>query len=169
MTKDFAVLADKARTKAVDAINLLQASLAGYHAFDPAREYSAVEREPCDAVCDRHIRAVETAIKFFRSLELYLYAEPSETLRDLGLYTRFIELAGEVNSTMSQWVVGKIADALNQRFPSIKGSRVLACWALPTRRALKPGFQPNKSLSGMATSGKHSGATDPESISVTDR
>ena len=83
MTKDFAVLTEKARTKAVDAINLLQASLAGYRAFDPAIEYSAVEREPYDAMCDRYIRAVEAAIKFFRSLELYLYAEPSETLRDL--------------------------------------------------------------------------------------
>lgn len=45
--------------------------------------------------------------------------------RAYGLHTRFIELAGEVNSTMPEWVVGKMADALNERSLSIKGSRVL--------------------------------------------
>jgi UDP-N-acetyl-D-glucosamine dehydrogenase len=45
--------------------------------------------------------------------------------REYGINTRFIELAGEVNSNMPQWVVGKIADALNDRCKSIKGSRFL--------------------------------------------
>lgn len=45
--------------------------------------------------------------------------------REYGINTRFIELAGEVNSNMPQWVVGKIADALNDRYKSIKGSRFL--------------------------------------------
>lgn len=45
--------------------------------------------------------------------------------REYGINTRFIELAGEVNSNMPQWVVGKIADALNERRKSIKGSRFL--------------------------------------------
>lgn len=45
--------------------------------------------------------------------------------REYGLNTRFIELAGEVNSHMPHWVVGKIADALNERCRSIKGSRIL--------------------------------------------
>jgi UDP-N-acetyl-D-glucosamine dehydrogenase len=45
--------------------------------------------------------------------------------REYGINTRFIELAGEVNSNMPQWVVGKIADALNDRCQSIKGSRFL--------------------------------------------
>lgn len=45
--------------------------------------------------------------------------------REYGLHTRFIELAGEVNSGMPEWVVGKIADALNDRCKSIKGSNVL--------------------------------------------
>jgi hypothetical protein len=34
-------------------------------------------------MCDRYVRAVEAAVKFFRSYELYLYAEAFETLRDL--------------------------------------------------------------------------------------
>lgn len=45
--------------------------------------------------------------------------------REYGLSTRFIELAGEVNVNMPRWVVGKIADALNDRGQSIKGSKVL--------------------------------------------
>jgi len=45
--------------------------------------------------------------------------------RQYGIHTRFIELAGEINSDMPHWVIGKVADALNERGRSIKGSRVL--------------------------------------------
>ncbi|MCA1246219.1 nucleotide sugar dehydrogenase [Massilia sp. MS-15] len=45
--------------------------------------------------------------------------------REYGVHTRFIELAGEINSDMPNWVVGKVADALNERGRSIMGSRVL--------------------------------------------
>ncbi|MFA5083753.1 MAG: nucleotide sugar dehydrogenase [Hydrogenophilaceae bacterium] len=45
--------------------------------------------------------------------------------REYGINTRFIELAGEVNSHMPDWVVGKVADALNERRKSVKGSRIL--------------------------------------------
>lgn len=45
--------------------------------------------------------------------------------REYGLHTRFIELAGEINSAMPQWVVGKITEALNERSRAIRGSRVL--------------------------------------------
>jgi UDP-N-acetyl-D-glucosamine dehydrogenase len=45
--------------------------------------------------------------------------------RAYGLHTRFIELAGEINSDMPHWVIGKVTDALNQRSRSLKGSRVL--------------------------------------------
>jgi UDP-N-acetyl-D-glucosamine dehydrogenase len=41
-----------------------------------------------------------------------------------GLSTRFIELAGEVNTTMPHFVVGKVADALNERGKPVKGSRI---------------------------------------------
>jgi UDP-N-acetyl-D-glucosamine dehydrogenase len=46
--------------------------------------------------------------------------------REYGLSTHFIELAGEVNRDMPEWVVGKIAEALNDREKSLKGSRILA-------------------------------------------
>ena len=45
--------------------------------------------------------------------------------REYGLSTRFIELAGEVNANMPQWVVGKVVDALNDRGQALKGARIL--------------------------------------------
>lgn len=45
--------------------------------------------------------------------------------REYGINTRFIELAGEINHYMPQWVVGKVADALNDHGKAIKGSRIL--------------------------------------------
>ena len=45
--------------------------------------------------------------------------------REYGINTRFIELAGEINHYMPQWVVGKVANALNDRGKPVKGSRIL--------------------------------------------
>jgi UDP-N-acetyl-D-glucosamine dehydrogenase len=45
--------------------------------------------------------------------------------REFGVHTRFIELAGEINSSMPAWVVGKITDALNERGKALRGSKVL--------------------------------------------
>lgn len=45
--------------------------------------------------------------------------------REYGLNTRFIELAGEVNTAMPRWVIGKTMDALNARGQALKGARVL--------------------------------------------
>ncbi len=44
--------------------------------------------------------------------------------RQHGMSTRFIELAGEVNTSMPAYVIGKVADALNERSKPIKGSKV---------------------------------------------
>lgn len=41
------------------------------------------------------------------------------------MHTHFIELAGEINSRMPQWVVQKVGLALNDVNKSIKGSRIL--------------------------------------------
>lgn len=45
--------------------------------------------------------------------------------REYGVNTRFIELAGEVNRAMPEWVVTKIAHALNEKGRAIKDSRIL--------------------------------------------
>jgi len=46
-------------------------------------------------------------------------------LKTLNYRARFIELAGEVNSQMPEYVCERVADALNDRERSVKGSRIL--------------------------------------------
>lgn len=45
--------------------------------------------------------------------------------REYGIHTRFIELAGEINSAMPDWVVAKVTDSLNAHGKALKGSRIL--------------------------------------------
>jgi UDP-N-acetyl-D-glucosamine dehydrogenase len=45
--------------------------------------------------------------------------------REYGLHTRFIELSGEINRAMPDYVMGKLTAALNERLKPVKGSRVL--------------------------------------------
>jgi len=45
--------------------------------------------------------------------------------RKYGMSTRFIELAGEVNTRMPQYVIDRLTLALNDRAKSVKGSRIL--------------------------------------------
>ncbi|MBL8143717.1 MAG: nucleotide sugar dehydrogenase, partial [Acidobacteria bacterium] len=44
---------------------------------------------------------------------------------EYGVWTRFIELAGEVNTSMPHYVVSKVAQALNDEAKAVKLSRVL--------------------------------------------
>ena len=43
--------------------------------------------------------------------------------RKYGLTTRFIELAGEINTAMPHYVVGRVADALNDRGQAGQGEQ----------------------------------------------
>jgi UDP-N-acetyl-D-glucosamine dehydrogenase len=45
--------------------------------------------------------------------------------REYGQHTRFIELAGEINTAMPEYVIHKVAEALNERAKAIKGSKIL--------------------------------------------
>ena len=45
--------------------------------------------------------------------------------REYGQHTRFIELAGEINTRMPEHVVHRVADALNAQGKALKGSRIL--------------------------------------------
>src|SRR5437879_13119330 len=45
--------------------------------------------------------------------------------REYGHNTRFIELAGEINIWMPEYVVRRVADALNARSKAVRGSRIL--------------------------------------------
>src|SRR5262249_4340077 len=44
--------------------------------------------------------------------------------RKYGMTTRFIELAGEINTAMPQYVVARVTDALNEHGKPVKGSKV---------------------------------------------
>jgi UDP-N-acetyl-D-glucosamine dehydrogenase len=45
--------------------------------------------------------------------------------REFGVHTRFIELAGEINRGMPEYVVQRTMEELNSRSKSVKGSRIL--------------------------------------------
>ena len=45
--------------------------------------------------------------------------------REFEQHTRFIELAGEINTSMPDYVISVVAHALNEESKSIKGSRIL--------------------------------------------
>ncbi len=44
---------------------------------------------------------------------------------EYDMHTRFIELAGEVNTAMPKWVISKVTEALNQGCKSLKGANIL--------------------------------------------
>ncbi|GAA5483629.1 UDP-N-acetyl-D-glucosamine 6-dehydrogenase [Haloferula sargassicola] len=45
--------------------------------------------------------------------------------REFGVHTRFIELAGEINRGMPDYVIHRTMEALNSRGKAVKGSRIL--------------------------------------------
>ncbi len=45
--------------------------------------------------------------------------------KEYGISTRFIELAGEINRSMPEWVVYRVMDALNEKKKSLNGSKIL--------------------------------------------
>jgi UDP-N-acetyl-D-glucosamine dehydrogenase len=62
--------------------------------------------------------------------------------REYGVATRFIELAGEINSSMPSHVVQKVMEALNARGKALKGSRVLVLGAAYKRDTDDPRESP---------------------------
>jgi UDP-N-acetyl-D-glucosamine dehydrogenase len=45
--------------------------------------------------------------------------------REYGIHTRFIELSGDINTAMPEWVIGKVMDSLNDRGKALSSSKVL--------------------------------------------
>jgi len=45
--------------------------------------------------------------------------------REFGMHTRFIELAGEVNASMPDYVIAKVVEALNRQGKAVRGSKIL--------------------------------------------
>jgi hypothetical protein len=77
------IILDASKDKLAAALEILFASVDAYIPFDAARRYTPKEREPYDALTDRYLRAFESSLKFFRTLERFREAAPSESFRDL--------------------------------------------------------------------------------------
>ena len=45
--------------------------------------------------------------------------------REYGQHTRFIELAGEINTAMPNYVVGRVTEALNDQGKALRGAKIL--------------------------------------------
>ena len=70
--------------------------------------------------------------------------------REYGVHTRFIELAGEINSAMPKWVIGKLADALNDRGKAVRGSRMLVLGVAYKKNVDDPRESPSHRAHGAA-------------------
>lgn len=81
MTDD--VLLQSSARKLRAALDIFFASIDAYVDFDPARTYTPKELEPYDALSDRFLRAFESSIRYFRTLERVREVAPSESFRDL--------------------------------------------------------------------------------------
>ena len=83
MNKEQSVITNSILVQLQKSLEILKTSFETVDNYDSHKNYTPKEREPYDALSDRFVRAVEISIKFFKSYEKYLYAENSETLRDL--------------------------------------------------------------------------------------
>jgi UDP-N-acetyl-D-glucosamine dehydrogenase len=82
--------------------------------------------------------------------------------RRYGVNTRFIELAGEVNSAMPEHVVRRVADALNERGKAVRGSRVLVLGVAYKKDVDDPRESPAfPILEGLLRRGAHVSYNDP--------
>ena len=82
-SSEYDALAAAVRLRYANCAAMVDASLRRYRPFDVKRTYSPEELEPYDALCDRYLRAVEMAIRYFRTFERARLAVNSESYRDL--------------------------------------------------------------------------------------
>lgn len=87
--------------KATKVLHLVSASLSDYQKFDPNFAYTPKALEPYDALADRFVRAVECALRYFRSRELLEFAEQSDTTRSLLNRMEKLELVSEAELWMA--------------------------------------------------------------------
>ena len=100
MRKDQHYIVKSSLEKVFAALTLVDASVSSIERYNSVTQYSPKEREPFDALSDRFSRAVEICIKFFRSYDLYLYGERSETTRDLLNKMEKLDLVSSVQCWM---------------------------------------------------------------------
>ena len=94
------------------AVVLLKSSLESYKPYDPTKEYSPNEMEYYDSLSFRFEKAVELTLSFFKTLEIYLFGEQSDTLRTRLLRLQKAGYVRDVNFWVSARVLrNKIAHA----------------------------------------------------------
>jgi len=71
--------------------------------------------------------------------------------RRAGLTTRFIELAGEINTSMPNYVVNRLADALNDHQKPLRGSRICVLGAAYKKDVDDPRESPSFDLMNRLT------------------
>ncbi len=70
--------------------------------------------------------------------------------RKHGMNTRFIELAGEINTSMPHYVISRLADALNDAGKPVRGSKVLLAWGCLQARCRRSKRKPVVRVAGDA-------------------
>jgi len=82
--------------------------------------------------------------------------------REYGLHTRFIELSGEVNRGMPEYVIGKLMDGLNDAGKALKNSRVLVLGIAYKKNVDDMRESPSVEIMEMIEAkGAHVGYSDP--------
>ena len=125
--KDQTAICQFARQKALSAIALVEASVNRVKPYQVDKQYTPQELEPYDALSDRFVRAVETSIKFFRSYEILMFAETSETLRDQLNRMEKLNLITETSTWMAMRDVRNrivhdyLPEDVKQIYPEIRG------------------------------------------------
>ncbi|EDP74416.1 hypothetical protein [Hydrogenivirga sp. 128-5-R1-1] len=66
-----------------NSLKLLEYSLSKYEPFDPTVVYNFEDLEYYDSLSFRFEKAVEAIFYFFKTLEIYLYGESSDTYRKM--------------------------------------------------------------------------------------
>ena len=97
MEKDIKELLIVSLEKVHKSIEAAIDSIINASGFDPFKVYTLREQEPYDALTIRFSRAVEVCLKFFRTYEVYLFGESSDTIRDRLLKMEKIGLISNVD------------------------------------------------------------------------
>ncbi|MCK4765445.1 MAG: nucleotidyltransferase substrate binding protein [Candidatus Aminicenantes bacterium] len=94
------------------AKELFSASVTKFVPYDTDQYYTPDELEYYDSLAFRFEKCVELTINFFRSLELFLYAKQSDTLRDRLLKMQKINIIEDIDFWMeSRLLRNKISHA----------------------------------------------------------
>lgn len=79
----------------ISSISLLENSLENYEPYNPEILYTPDDLVPYDALSDRFMRAVEVAIKYFKTWEFSNFGEKSDVLRNTLNKAEKVELISD--------------------------------------------------------------------------